>query len=98
MDTISLLSQARQAVLEVRGEVLIYLVYLSGKLIPPVVKKKKFPTVSETLHNAVTFCDSLLRKPPGSYDSGSVYLMILLEASLEPTAQSSTFIWSSVKG
>lgn len=40
MDTISLLSQARQAVLEVRGEVLIYLVYLSGKLIPPVVKKK----------------------------------------------------------
>lgn len=54
MDTISLLSQARQAVLEVRGEVLIYLVYLSGKLIPPVVKKN-FPTVSETLHNAVTF-------------------------------------------
>lgn len=43
MDTISLLSQARQAVLEVRGEVLIYLVYLSGKLIPPVVKKKKIP-------------------------------------------------------
>lgn len=41
MDTISPLSQARQAVLEVRGEVLIYLVYLSGQLILPVVKKKK---------------------------------------------------------